>query len=801
MLKNYFQVALRGLWKSKFFSVLNIVGLAISISACLLVLMLVNDAYDFDRFHPDSPKTYRVITHAMRKSGDSEIYATSPFAISRLVKTQSTLVKNWVPLINRFSGELVASNNNFSFRGLATTPAFFDLFGFTLSSGIKEGLNQSQVIYLTAPLARKLYPGIDPTGKSIQWSGHTDPLRIAGVLNEFPGKTHLEFEALTSIETVTGNENTGSIGFDENDWRDYYSGYHFYRLAKPEDKQAVESELNAIATAQYNKLDLESRDAGYRFELQPLDKITPGVLMSNSMGRGFPAILLKFLSFLGLIIIVSAGFNHTNISLARAVGRAKEIGIRKIAGAGRHHIFNQFIIEAMIVAVMATGIGLVLLKLIIPLFSRLSFLNYLEVNLNFKPGLYIWYLGFALFVGVLVGVIPAMLISKIDALKSMNKSSSIRLLRHLSWRKMIIVSQLTLTLVFFFMVTTGIKQINYALKSNFGADRVYTINLNLQGLDYQKVKNEISKLSQVHSVSGASILMGTYFDSKVDVRLNDTGEAMGVRNYSIDENFLKDFNINLVTGKNFENEISRRSERSVLVNESFIRFFNLGNDTEALGKAIYMDTSLVFIEGVVGDFRYKPADYPIEPLILRYQPADLGIMHVSLYPDNDPQEAVQALKDIWAGLDRFHPMQWSFYADDIKAIYDGARDIIWIVSFFAILAITISMMGLLGIVSYMITAKRKEVAIRKVVGAGWNSVYWVLSSSYIKWMGLALLIAIPLATALNMLWLRFFAYRISWSPEWFLPGILALGFAVFMVVSIQVIRAAVSNPVLSLRND
>lgn len=801
MLKNYFLVAIRDLWKSGLFSILNILGLGISISACLMVILLVRDAHNFDRFHPDSKKTYRVITNAIRKNGGSEPYATSPYPVAEALATQSSLVKKWIPLLNWFSGELTRDDHGFRFSGLATTPAFFETFGFTLKEGIPNDLNLSQVIILTAPLAKKLFPQGNAMGQSIQWNGHQDPLKVVGILNEFPGKTHLEFEALTSISTIAKNENSGEDGLDLKNWRNYYAGFHFIQLNDQSEKAAIEKEMNALATPQYSKLELESRDAGYSFELQALDEITPGRLLSNSMGKGLPSILLWFLSFLGLIIIVSAGFNHTNISLARAVSRAKEIGVRKITGATRIHIFGQFIVEAMLVALISTGVGFMLLQLIIPLFSRLQFLNSVDISLQISTSLYVWYFAFAILVGVIIGVVPALLVSKISALKSMQNLGSVRILKHLSLRKMIIVSQLSMTLIFFFLITGAVKQIKYSMRTNFAADRDYTINLDLQGLEFQKVKNELIKLPGIKAISGSSMRMGTYRDSYVDVKIVDSSEARGVRDYVIDENFVTDFNLNIIQGKNFTSDPGLKMEREVIVNESFLQSFNLGSPSEAVGKKVYVDTNWLTISGIVRDFRFKPADYAIEPLLLRYHPSDLQVMHVSVHRNSNIDQIVQDMKSTWTGLERFHPIQWSFYSEDIKAIYDSFRDIIWVISFFALLASVISLMGLLGMVTYMVTAKRKEIAIRKVIGAPLKNIYWTLSSSYIKWLSLAVVISIPLATWLMTTWLHNFAFRISWNFNWFIPGLLILGGSVLLVVSVQVLRAALSNPVFSLRNE
>ncbi|MEO5582026.1 MAG: ABC transporter permease, partial [Saprospiraceae bacterium] len=233
MLRNYIIVALRDLRKSMYFSLLNILGLGISISVCLLVMMLINDSKNFDRFHPDSEQLFRVITTAVRKNGDREPYATSPYPLSQLVSKQSTLVKQWVPLINRFSGELIINDARFVFRGLATNAGFFDVFGFGLEAGKASDLNQSNVIVLSKELALKLFQDKNPIGQQIKWLNHNFPLRVVGILKPFPGKTHLQFDALTSIQTIEDLTGQVAFGFNGSNWQDYYAGYHFLKLRKP----------------------------------------------------------------------------------------------------------------------------------------------------------------------------------------------------------------------------------------------------------------------------------------------------------------------------------------------------------------------------------------------------------------------------------------------------------------------------------------------------------------------------------------------------------------------------------------
>ncbi|MEP7322643.1 MAG: ABC transporter permease [Saprospiraceae bacterium] len=801
MLRNYIIVAIRDLWKSKYFSLLNILGLGISISVCLLVMMLINDSKNFDRFHPDTDQLFRVITKAVRKNGGLEPYATSPYPLSQLESKQSTLVKQWVPLINRFNGELVINDARFNFRGLATKPGFFEMFGFSLEAGKASDLNQSNVIILSKELTFKLFQDKNPIGQLIKWQDHDFPLQVIGVMKPFPGKTHLQFDALTSIQTIEDLTGKAAFGFNGNNWLDYYAGYHFIKLNKTSDKTSVEAELNSISKERYKSLDLETRDAGYQFELQSIKSITPGILLSNSMGKGLPSVLLIFLSVLGLIIISSAAFNHTNMSLAKAVGRVKEIGIRKVAGAERKHIFSQFIIEAIIISILSTVVGIVFLKLAIPFFNRLQFMQLFDISFKFSTSLLVWYFLFALVVGVFIGLVPSLIVSSIQALKAMQSKGNIGLLKKFSLRKGIIITQLSMTLLFFFIITTGFKQVNYSLQNSFGADKDYVVNLNLQGKDYSKVKTEFGKLKQIKSISGASILMGSYQDNSVDIKLEPGAEQTTVRDYFIDENFIKDFELNLIAGRAFEQDYALKNERTVIVNENFLNRFKLGKPSEAIGKPFYIDTQLISIQGVVRDFRFKPSEYAIEPLLLRYNPAQLNLLHLQMHRGTSPEEAATIVKSLWKTIDPYHPAQWSFYSEDIKRTYSDMKDIVWVVSVFALLAAIICLMGLLGIVAYTISTKRKEIAIRKVIGAELKSLSWILSKSYVSWLVIAVLISIPLATLINNLWLQQFSLRVSWSLMWFIPGLLILSISLILTVGIQIVNASQHNPLQALRNE
>jgi len=346
MISNYLKIALRNLIRHKTFSFINIFGLALSMSICLLFMFVIKDAHSYDNFHPKAERTYRVLTEALRKDGGSEFYASSPFPVGRTLKEDYSQVELWTPLIAQFSGEVGGNEDELYLRGLFTDNTFFEMFGFTLAAGDPEAaLSEPYTIVLTKDWAKRLFDQDDNygelLGKTIEMPAYASYFKITGVLNAFPGKTHLEFDALGSLTTQYALEKAPDASSVSTEWRNYYSTYNFVRQKPGATVDEAEHALTDIAQHKLAGLELESRDKGYRYTLQALNDITPGRVLSQSMGNGLPSIVLWFLTALGLIIMLTACFNYMNLTIARSLVRTKEVGIRKVLGAKRSQVFGN----------------------------------------------------------------------------------------------------------------------------------------------------------------------------------------------------------------------------------------------------------------------------------------------------------------------------------------------------------------------------------------------------------------------------------------------------------------------------
>lgn len=798
---NNIKIALRNLWKHKTFSAINLLGLALSMSVCLFILLLIQDAFSYDRFHPRKENIYRVVTSAHRINGNSEDYATSPYPFGYVAQEQLSQVELWTPLIARFSGTMQTPNKHLDFGGLFNTPSFFNMFGFKLEGDPKEALSAPYNLVLTDKMALKLFGDRNVIGRIISIPGYSQDFRITGVLYPSPGKSHLDFDALASVATMeTENKSKGDVSGVDN-WKDYYSTYNYIRLEDGADFQKVQGEMNDVARPHYAGLSLESRDANYSFSLQPLSEITPGRVLSNQMGKGMPLFLVWFLSGLGLIIVLAAIFNYTNLTIAQALVRVKEVGVRKVMGASMRQVFWQFIGESVIMSWLALILGYSLMQLVKGAFNQLSITELLDMDLHENGQVYLLFILFSTLVGILAGLLPALTLSKTKPIAILQRAVSYPLMKRMGLRRILLVTQLSFTLLFMILVTISWKQVQYALRVNFGFDRPQTLLVDLQDQPYGKAALALNQVPGVGAYTGISIPMGTWMDASEDVRTASDKEKRGVRDYFIDDAYLDYFHLPLIAGKAFQDNPAQQKEAFAIVNESFVRQFELGDPHEAIGKPLILgDSTMVSILGVVGDFPFKPANYKMEPLLLRYDPGRIGYLMLDINSKDVPATLL-ALGSAWKKLDDQNQFSGEFYDQTIRSNFNNLMDLTRIVALFAILGLIITSMGLMGMAIYNVETKAKEVSIRKLLGATSGEIIVFLSKGYVYLIGVALIIAIPVGIILGAQLLQLFVDRIPWGINVFLPGVLIVTVITLGTIGTQTWKAAFRNPVDSLRNN
>ncbi len=803
MIRSIIKTALRNMFRNRSFSAINVIGLSVSMSLALLVILLIREQYTYDNFHRDADRIIRVNTRALRVSGGSEDYASTPAAIGRVIRDDYSFAEEVVRINRRLNGDAVFGNVNVPIGGMFVDPSFLRVFNFPLEKGNPaRALDEPNSVVLTQESAKKIFGDEDPLGKTVTIVGYGE-FTVTGVLKEFVSKTHFEFEVLASMSTVSATSQNEDIRRSLENWNDYYSSMVYVKLKPGRTIDEVERALDEINKKYYTNLTLETRDRGYEFFVMRLAEITPGPGMSNQMGTGMPTTLIVFLSVLVGVVMVMACFNYTNLMIAKSLSRAREIGVRKVVGANRYQVFFQFVGEAIIFAIICLAFSYLLLQLLKPAFMQLGFASQFDSTLKEDYMLYVMFFMFAVGVGLIAGLLPAGYLSALRPARVLKDSGNLKLYSRLTFRKALIVAQFTISIAFIIVVLVIHRQIKFMVTTDYGINDRNMVNVRLQGMDFQKLASELTSVHGVVSIGAVSHQLGTWADRSSDYRRNLTDTPFGMRDFIVDDNYINNLDLKFLVGRNFDRVEQGVREKHVILNEQALSMFGFTDARSALGQSIIVDDSTMLeVIGVVKDFHFRPLSYQIGPLALRYNPQGWSYLSARIAPGQQ-DVVIASLEAIWKKLDPAHPIDWKMMDDEIDDAYAraGLFDILNIVAYISILSVTLACLGMLGMAMYSTQTRMKEIGVRKVMGASATSITLLLSKSFLVLIGVAGLIAAPIAIYLGQMFLDMFAYKIEVTPLIIIAGLVIVGGLGCMTISSQTWRAAASNPVKTLRYE
>jgi putative ABC transport system permease protein len=803
MIKSIFITSLRSIFKYPVFSSINAVGLAVSMSLGLLIIIIIKGQYSFDKFHKDRGRICRINTKAFRVSGSSEDYASTPFVLGTSIKEGYSFAEEVVRINNQLNGDVTYQNVTVPVHGFFADPSFLSVFNFKLEKGNpSSALSEPDAIVLTQETAKKIFGNEEPLGKIVSFKGYGN-FTVKAVLEKFAGKTHFEFEAIASTAALPLLEKQNAVMETSNNWNNYYMGYVYVKLKPGAILSEVNASLAEISSKNYKGRQLEIRDKAYAFFLQPLSKISPGPILSNNMGRALPEILLLMLGALAFVILVMAGVNYTNLMIAKSLKRSREVGVRKVMGASRRQVFLQFIGESIVFALFSLIISYVLLQFLKAAFLRLHLVQEFAVDLNEDVWLYVYFILFAVVIGLFAGFLPAGYLSgfkPVMVLKDVmgKKGNS----RHLM-RKGLMVLQFMFSMVFISVVLMIYFQMKYMLKADYGINDKNILSVELQGNDYKTLGAELSSVPGVKQIGFVSHPLGTFRDFADDYKRNKGEAAFVMRDFRADANYISNLKIQFSAGRNFSQGLSEKRESEVIINEKSLTQFGFKSSADAIGKQIYAgDSTLLNVVGVVKDFHFRPMNYEIGPLAFRYRPADFTEMSIAFEPGSKERIAA-ALSSIWKKTDAVHPLKYSLMREQIIDAYNasGFTDVLKILQYISFLSIVLACFGMLGMVMYSTQLRTKEVSVRKVMGADVKEVTVLLSRSFMWLIGIGILIGAPISYVLGNLILQDYAYKISYAGWLVAAGVAIIGLLGLITVCSQTIRAALANPIKNLRTE
>lgn len=802
MLRSVVLTALRNIFRNQTFSIINLIGLSVSMSLGLLIITIIQEAFTFDNYHPNGDRIYRVNTRALRTDGGTEPYASVPFALGQVLKEDYSFVEEVVRFNRRLRGDAIYGSVNVPVRGLFADPSMFRVFNFPMAKGDpSSALSEPNSLVLTSNAAEKIFGNEDPLGQTLTISGYGE-FQVTGVLAPLPGKTHLEFEVLGSTALLPSLEKSGVIGPTIDNWNNYYAGYVYFLLKEGHEIGEVQEALKTVADKYYANLELETRDRGYEFYTMALSEITPGLELSNNMGNGMPSMVVIFLGVLAAIIMMMACFNYTNLVIAKSLARAREIGVRKAIGAGRLQVFGQFIGESVVFALLALGVSYILFLFLKPAFLQLHLAQEFQTDLPENFTLYFSFIAFAAGIGILAGLLPA---GYLSAFKPVNvlKDGGSKVVSRQALRKSLIVAQFTLSIGFIIIVLVIFNQVNFMLGKDYGFNEKDILNVRLQGVPFEKLANEVRGLPGVVQVGGVSHQLGTWADRSSDYKKALESEAFVMRDFVVDENYINNLGLAFVAGGNFDASSGTSNKGKVILNEMALERFDFADPVSAVGQAIVTDdTVLLEVIGVVRNFHFRPMNYEIGPLALRYDYEELGFLSVRILPDRKA-ELMAAIEVIWKKIDPVHAFDARMMYEEIDGAYteSGLVDIVKIVGYISFLAVTIACLGMLGMAMFATQTRLKEIGVRKVMGAGSWDVVFLLSRGFLLLITIAGCIGTPLGYFLGSTLLNNYAYKAPISLIILFSGLVIMTLLGALTIGSQTMTAARRNPVVSLRYE
>ncbi|WP_020606328.1 ABC transporter permease [Spirosoma spitsbergense] len=783
MLRNYLKIAWRNLWKHRLFSFINIFGLASGLTVCMLAIAHIKGALDYDSFHPNASRTYRVLTNVVSLNNDATPFATAPLPLAATLKQQYGFVEEATRISLRYN-EFLGNHKRLMTRSYAVDSSFFRVFGFTLAMG--QPATGPNTVILTPETARKFFGTANPVGQTLQ-DKELGIFTITGVLAEPPAKSHLVFDMLLSLPNRPA---------DGANWESYSVAYTYVLLKAGTPAGSLRKALTSVHDRATRDLRFKTIK-GYSFRTQRLDAISPSrqELMYGTYEPTVAGLLAEF--GIGLITLLMAGFNYVNLTLARSLSRAREVGIRKVAGAVRWQLLGQFMAESVVLSLLALGLACVMLELVKPM----SFVQqWLIGGVQWDWTIWAVFVAFSIVAGLLAGVVPARILSGFEPAQVLRSHTGLRVIRGLSLRKSLIVVQFIISLVAMIGLLTMIRQMDYMATGDYGFRRKNILNVPVGDVPVQRLTNELRQLAGVDRVSATSELFGSHGNSQSVKRTRAGQDSSGMFIWSVDNQFVPNMNLTLLAGQNLPVGTADTSGRLVLLNEEAVKIFRLGTPRAAIGQSLWLnDSTEVSVVGVVKDFRFTSFAFSIKPLLLRSQPSQYRYVNVSVANGAETAVLTDANR-VWKRLSPYEAFAGQWYDDFLQERHTHASD----TNFMALLiglAFSIACLGLLGMVTYNTQTRVKEIGVRKVMGAEVIQIVWLLARDFVKLLLIAAAIALPLGYMAGYAFLFNFAYHLSIGFE--TPG-LCVGVLLLLgslTIGIRTYRAALVNPANSLRSE
>lgn len=800
MISSYFKTAKRVITRNLVFSLINIIGLAASMSVGLLFITILTDVLRYDQFHEKKDRTVRVIT-GYRDNQNEVRLATSSFGVAQEIRDYVPEAEAITTVGHGFGGDFRYADKLQSLKGFWAQPSFPDVFSFPLVRGDPAtALSEPNSIVITESAAMRIFSTTDVLGKSLTLSSaeadENPEFLITGVMSDVPKFSHMQFEALASF--VTRDVYNPEL----NDWTNIWSNYTYVVMREGVDARQIQDALDRIA-------EKRNADAGsdnsqiISLGVQPLTKIvffSQG--LDNEIGPAMPTRFLWLISGLSIIVLITACFNYTNLSVARASTRMREVGIRKVIGARRSQVMAQFMAESTVISLMAFLFAFLIFTLIKSQFLSLTPNLSRLFDLTLTPVHVIFFVVFAIATGLFSGIVPGIFFSKVNASYVLRGAGGWKGSARTGVRKALIVVQYVFALVFITSTVILYKQYRDFVSFDLGFKTNNIVNIDLKGNNADVLESKLASLPEVQEISRSFMVTSVGNNYYTHVKGLNPNDSLRAWYNKIDENYLALFDFRLIAGRNIARLLDSVPEREAVVNRTLIRQLQIaaGDPDKAVGETVTIEDRELTIVGVVEDFHYSTIDRQIGPFVFRQldYPRILNVRIAS----HDFQTAMAKIENVWRTVDDAHQLKAELYDHQIEYAYREYSSIGKVVGFLAFLTVVICSLGLLGMVIFSAETRMKEMSIRRVMGAHvWNVTY-LMSKNFLLLLSVSAVIAIPLTWVFftKVVLVNVAYHNPIGFAELFAGASVVAAIALTLVIT-QSLRVARKNPVDVLRSE
>jgi putative ABC transport system permease protein len=792
MIKNYFKIALRKLYRHKGFTMLNISGLAIGMTAGFLVLLYVVFELSYDNMHSKTDSIYRVVANIDTPSEKIEAgiaaWAVGPniekefpeiLKSTRILNEDFTIVKDGTKFVEE--------------HVIAVDSAFFEIFDFELIKGDKsQVLKRPNNLVISETMVTKYFDSDDPIGQNMVIEGFDNPAIVTGVMKDIPENSHLQADIVISMITYTAPPSNR-----DEQW-DNYDPSIYILTANSTNPKNLEAKFPNFLEERTGDEMRESKMFVTLF-LEPFKdvylKSDRGSSISGSINNVY------VFSIIGIFILLIASINFINLATARSVERAKEVGIRKVIGADKNQLAFQFIGESIIICTIAFFVAVGLTALGLPYFNDLAGKT-VSTGVFAEPINVLYLFLLALVIGAIAGIYPAIVLSSFKPISVLKGGFSTGT-KGILLRKSLVVVQFTISIALIIGTIVIYNQMRFMQNQDLGFNKEHTIVIPTEiGNNQKALKTSFSQIPGVKGTSLTSSVPGSGNSAAYSEIENQQGDLQiaNLDLYFVNEDYIEQLGMDIIAGRGFSRNFVSDSSQAMIINEKAVSLLGYSNAQDAIGAKYQQWGSNGEVIGVVKDFNFKSLQDEISPLTMRLDPTETNIITVKIDAANTAQ-TIASIESAWQSMMPGDPLEYYFLDDLFNNQYRSEEQFEGLFMSFALLAIFISCLGLLGLTAYSTIQRKREIGIRKIVGASVSSIVNLLSKEFIKLVGIAFVISAPIAWYLMHGWLEDFAYKID--IKWWMFVVAGLGSMVIALatVSFQAIKAATSNPVESLKTE